>query len=108
MPQTQGLETQREMLSLVTARIRDAYIRKPFYVDGALDLLSVCRLLQQQGLTNALVRDGGRLGMFTTTDLRDALLRDTPPAQLAVREVAQFDLIEVQPDAEPWSWYLQN
>ena len=100
MPQTQGLETQREMLSLVTARIRDAYIRKPFYVDGAQDLLSVCRLLQQQGLTNALVRDGGRLGMFTTTDLRDALLRDTPPAQLAVREVAQFDLIEVQPDAE--------
>jgi CBS domain-containing protein len=28
-------ETQREMLSLVTARMRDAYVRKPFYVDGA-------------------------------------------------------------------------
>ena len=53
-----------------------------------------------RGLTEALVRDGERLGMFTTTDLRDALLRDTPPAALAVREVARFDLVEVSPDAE--------
>ena len=104
MPDSPGSPTQREMLSLVTARVRDAYVRKPFYVDGALDLVSVCRLLAQQGLTNALVQDhaegGERLGIFTTTDLRDALLRDTPPAALAVREVARFDLIEIRPDAE--------
>jgi CBS domain-containing protein len=64
----------------------------------------VCRLLSQQGLTSALVRDhagqGERLGIFTTTDLRDALLRDEPPATLAVRAVARFELIEVHPDAE--------
>ena len=109
MPETKASdslasERQREWLSLVTARIRDAYIRKPFYVDGALDLVSVCRLLAQQGQTNALVRDrdahGERLGMFTTTDLRDALLRPEPPATLAVRDVAHFDLVEVHPDAE--------
>jgi CBS domain-containing protein len=98
-------EPQREMLSLVTARIRDAYIRKPYYLDGATDLVSSCRELSANGLTHALVRDRDaagqeRLGMFTTTDLRDALLRDTPPAQLAVREVARFELIEIQADAE--------
>jgi CBS domain-containing protein len=104
MSDSPGSPTQREMLSLVTARVRDAYVRKPFYVDGALDLVSVCRLLAQQGLTNALVQDRAegveRLGIFTTTDLRDALLRDTPPAALAVRDVARFDLIEIRPDAE--------
>ncbi len=104
MPDSPGSQTQREMLTLVTARVRDAYIRKPFYVDGGLDLVSVCRLLSQRGLTNALVRDHGehgeRLGIFTTTDLRDALLRDEPPAALAVRAVARFELIEVHPDAE--------
>lgn len=100
MPESRGPESQREMLSLVTAKVRDAYVRKPFYVDGTLDLVSVCRLLSQQGLTVALVRDGERLGIFTTTDLRDALLRDTPPAALAVREVARFGLIEVDADAE--------
>lgn len=93
-------ESQREMLSLVTARVRDAYVRKPFYVDGGLDLVSVCRLMSQQGLTSALVTDAERLGIFTTTDLRDALLRETPPAQLAVREVSRFGLIEVDADAE--------
>lgn len=100
MPHTRGPESQREMLSLVTARVRDAYVRKPVYVDGALDLVSVCRQLSAQGLTAALVNDGERLGIFTTTDLRDALLRETPPAQLAVREVARFGLIEVDADAE--------
>ncbi len=97
-------EPQREMLSLVTARIRDAYIRKPFYVDGSQDLISVCRELSERGMTHALVRDAvgpqPRLGIFTTTDLRDALLRPEPPAQLPVREVAHFQLVEVQADAE--------
>ncbi len=100
MPHTRGPESQREMLSLVTARVRDAYVRKPFYVDAALDLVSVCRQLSAQGLTSALVQDGERLGIFTTTDLRDALLRDTPPQRLAVREVARFGLIEIEADAE--------
>jgi CBS domain-containing protein len=40
---------------------------------------------------DALVRDGDRLGIFTTTNLRDALLREVPPGQLAVREVATFE-----------------
>ena len=40
------------------------------------------------------------VGMFTTSDLRDALLRPVPPARLAVREVARFDLIGVTPDTE--------
>jgi CBS domain-containing protein len=95
----------REFLSLMMARVRDAYLRPPFMVDGSTDLVSLCAQLAQQGLTHALVRDTGpggqaRLGMFTTTDLRDALLRPVPPAELAVREVAQFDLVTVTPETE--------
>jgi len=98
MPHT--ADPQREMLTLVTARVRDAYLRKPHYVDGALDLVSLCRELHALGLTQALVRDEGRLGIFTTTDLRDALLREQPPAQLPVREVAHFDVVSVAADAD--------
>ena len=100
MPESRDAEIQRETLSLVTARVRDAYLRKPFYVDGGQDVVSVCRAMAQQQATSALVRDGARLGMFTTTDLRDALARDAAPALLAVREVARFDLVEVHPDDE--------
>ena len=91
---------QPEWLSLVMARVRDTGVREPFYVDGALDVVAVCRLLSGHGLTDALVRDGDRLGMFTTTDLRDALLRAESPGALAVRDIARFDLIEIAPEAE--------
>jgi CBS domain-containing protein len=84
----------------MTAQVRDAGVRKPVYIDGALDLVSVCRVMSQQGLRHVLVRDGERVGMFTTTDLRDALLRPVPPQHLAVREVARFELIGLAPDAE--------
>ncbi|MEP6589381.1 MAG: putative nucleotidyltransferase substrate binding domain-containing protein [Polaromonas sp.] len=94
----------REFLSLMMARLRNAFIRKPFFVDGGLDLVSVCRLISAQGLSNALVRDrqGGveRIGMFTTTDLRDALLLEVAPHELAVRDVAQFKLVSLPADAE--------
>jgi CBS domain-containing protein len=88
------------MLSLVTARIRDAYIRKPTFVDGSQSVVDVCRQMSLHGLTYALVRDGERIGMFTTSDLRDALLRPTPMSELAVRDCARFDLVAVDPDTD--------
>ena len=95
----------REFLSLMMARVRDAYLRKPFFVDGHTDLVSLCAQLAERDLTHALVNDTGpdgqaRVGMFTTTDLRDALLRPTPPGLIPVRDVARFELITVSPDAE--------
>jgi CBS domain-containing protein len=98
------IDHNRELMSLMLVRVKDAYLKKPFYVDGQLDLVSVCRILSSQKLTNALVRDlhNGveRIGMFTTTDLRDALLKPLAPHQLLVRDVARFDLISLPPDAE--------
>jgi CBS domain-containing protein len=98
---------QREFLSLMMARVRDAYVRKPFYVDGGLDLVSVCAAMAEAGQSNALVRDGERVGMFTTTDLRDALLRRPAPgaaylapSQVPVRDAARFELIGIDADAE--------
>jgi CBS domain-containing protein len=107
LTQTEAQGGQRELLSLMMARVRDAYVRKPFYVDGALDIVSACAALAEAGQGNALVTDGGRIGMFTTTDLRDALLRRPsgggayrPPTEVAVREVARFELVSVDADAE--------
>jgi CBS domain-containing protein len=84
----------REFVSLMASRVGDAYLRKAFFVEGDTDIVALCRELSRRGLSDALVRDGERLGIFTTTDLRDALLRPEPPEALAVREVATF---------EPWS-----
>lgn len=91
---------RRELASLMTARVRDAHIRQPLVVDGATDLVSVCRLLSERGIGDALVRDGARLGVFTTTNLRDALLRPEPPAALPVSAVSTFEPVSVSLDDE--------
>ena len=102
-PAPAGVGRDREFLSLLTARISEAYIRRPFYIDGALDLISACRLLADNDLTNALVLDNSseerRIGMFTTTDLRDALLLPVAPRDLPVARAARYDLITVRSDA---------
>ena len=103
LPSDGGRRREREFLSLMMAPIREAYIRPAHFVPGTLDIVSVCRELAAHGLTHTLVRDPGpqgeRIGMFTTTDLRDALLLPVPPAELPVAQVARFDLISIGPDA---------
>ncbi len=98
------IDHNREMMSLMLVRVKDAYLQKPFYLDGQLDLVSVCRILSEQKLTHALVRDmqdgTERIGMFTTTDLRDALLKHIAPSALPVSAIARFDLISLHPEAE--------
>lgn len=92
--------TRRDLASLMMSQVRDAYLRKPFFVDGSTDLLSLCRTMAGEGVTDALVRDGARIGIFTTTDLRDALLRSEPPGELSVGELARYEPISVSADAE--------
>ncbi|HVL21523.1 MAG TPA: putative nucleotidyltransferase substrate binding domain-containing protein [Amaricoccus sp.] len=84
----------------MASRVRDAPLRKPYYVDGGTDLVTLCRALAERGRTGALVRDGDRLGIFTTTDLRDALTRGVPPERIAVRDVAVFEPLAVAADDE--------
>ncbi|HEY2136694.1 MAG TPA: DUF294 nucleotidyltransferase-like domain-containing protein, partial [Xanthobacteraceae bacterium] len=109
MPTT-ATDVQREMLLLVTARVRDAYLRRPVYVDATLDLVSVCREMARLSVTGVLVRDGERLGLFTTTDLRDAVVVGAPLERVPVRDVARFDLITVQPDCELFEalWLMER
>ncbi|MRX52169.1 CBS domain-containing protein [Paracoccus sp. S-4012] len=78
--------------------VGEAFLRKPFFVDGDTDLVTLCRELSARGIGDALVRDGGRLGIFTTTDLREALLKPDPPSQLPVRAVATFDPVGLTTD----------
>lgn len=95
-------EAQREMWSLVTARVRDAGLTPPLVVDGSTDLVTLCRQMSQRGLSQALVNDGAarQLGIFSTEGLRDALLHALPPQRLAVREVADFAPVEVAAEAD--------
>ena len=91
---------QREMLSLVTARVRDAFVRKPFYVDGAPDLVSACCELCATTRPTSAVRDGERAGHLHHHRPARRAAAARSAGRLAVREVAHFELIGVAADAE--------
>ena len=109
-PETTGLSPRgeaaslrherREFVSMMTRKVRDAHILKPVIVDGTTDLVTLCSELSRRRVNDALVRDGDRLGIFTTTDLRDALASGKPPADRQVREIAHFKPYAVEADDE--------
>lgn len=89
---------QREFTTLMSAQVRDVYLRKPHFLDAGTDLVTTSRELARQEISDALVRDGARLGIFTTTRLRDALLEPRPPSALTVGEFTAYDLRAVRTD----------
>ncbi len=99
-----GVAKSDEWVTMATSRVRDAQVRMPPIVDADLDLVAVCRCMAQADTSHVLVRNPARgehaLGMFTTTDLRDAMLQSAWPAPLAVGQQARFELVRVQADAD--------
>ncbi|MDO8251537.1 MAG: DUF294 nucleotidyltransferase-like domain-containing protein [Rhodoferax sp.] len=93
-------KSQHELQSLTLSRVDEAFLRPAHFVDATTDILSVVKLFQAQRTSNVLVRDTRsvppRLGIFTATALQRAILDGRPLDQLAVGELANFSLIEVQ------------
>lgn len=84
----------------MSSRVGDVFLRPPYIADGATDLVSLCRALADRDIADALVRDDDRLGMFTTTNLRDALLMDRPPAELTAAQLATFPVVSISVKAD--------
>lgn len=93
---------QHELESLTMARVDEAFVRPAVFVEPQTDILSVVRLFQEQRASSVLVReavDGApeRLGIFTSTMVQKAVLDGRPLQQLAVAELANFQVITVRP-----------
>jgi CBS domain-containing protein len=92
-------DTEREMHALATSPVAEAFLRTAHVVDGAADIVAVATLMQRERTSSVLVRDGLRLGIFTSTGLQRAVLDGRPPAALPVRELATFRLVSIDPQA---------
>ncbi|WP_047236297.1 putative nucleotidyltransferase substrate binding domain-containing protein [Chromobacterium subtsugae] len=64
----------RELQTLLAATVRDAGCRQPVFVDAAASIRDAARAMRAQRSKSVLVRDGERLGIFTTTDFRDIII----------------------------------
>ena len=82
----------REWQTLLAARVRDVYVKKPLFLDGEDSVLDAARLMKQHKAKSILVRHGRRVGIFTTSDFRDLII-DGTPSDTALGTLCRFDLI---------------
>ncbi len=94
-------KSRHELQSLTMARVDEAFVRPPHFVDAETDIVSVVRLFQAERITTVLVRDASsqppRLGIFTHTGLQRAILSGLPLDELTVGQLANFSLVSVRP-----------
>ena len=94
-------QSRHELQSLTMARVNEAFVRAPYFVDADTSILEVVKQFHALRTTTLLVRDESAnppaLGIFTANGLQRAILDGTPLNQLAVRGLANFSLIKVRP-----------
>jgi CBS domain-containing protein len=94
-------QSRHELQSLTMARVDEAFVRPPHFVDADMTILDVVKHFQSMRTATVLVRDTRvvppALGIFTATGLQRAILHATPLDRLPVREMANFSLIKVKP-----------
>ncbi|OWY40023.1 hypothetical protein CEK28_04620 [Xenophilus sp. AP218F] len=84
----------RELQTLLTATVRDVAYRQPVFVSAADSVRAVAAAMKAHKSKSVLVRDGERLGIFTTTDFRDIVL-DAVPGDAPVGEHCQYQLLTI-------------
>ena len=94
-------KSRHELQSLTMARVDEAFVRTPHFVDADTSILEVVRQFHALRTATLLVRDRQMsppaVGIFTLTGLQRAILDGTPLDRLAVRGLANFSLIKVRP-----------
>ncbi|MDB5868930.1 MAG: cyclic nucleotide-binding protein, partial [Polaromonas sp.] len=94
-------QSRHELQSLTMARVDEAFVRPPHFVDAGMSILNVVRQFHALRTATLLVRDRQvsppAVGVFTVTGLQRAILDGTPLDRLPVRGLANFSLVKVRP-----------
>jgi CBS domain-containing protein len=91
--------SQHEIHSLSMAKVSEAFLRAPHFVDSDVDILSVVKIFQEKRVNNILVRNldstQTRIGIFTATSLVRASSTGKPLGDLKVGDYTNYNLVTV-------------
>ena len=92
--------SEHEINSLSMARVDQAFLRPPYFLDSKDNILSAVKIFNEKRINNVLVRDESgpqlRLGIFTSTSLVRAILDGVPLSELPIGAYSNYALISVK------------
>jgi CBS domain-containing protein len=84
--------------SVLRLRVREARCQAAHFVDGACTIEQAGHAMREHNIVTLFVRDEGRIGIVTWTDLGEAAILKRLPLETRVREISHFDVVAVTPD----------
>ncbi len=88
----------RDLSSFTLAKIQDAYIHPPVFVDANSSIRDAALAMKAHKTNSVLVQDGDELGIVTATDLREAAIIERRSVDEPVGPLATYELIGMAPD----------
>ena len=92
------LKGNRELNSLMVARVGQAYIQPALFIDASASLYEAGCLMRDKHTNTLLVRDGDQVGIVTGMNMSKAVILNRQPVETSIGSIAHFDLITVKPD----------
>jgi CBS domain-containing protein len=92
------LKGNRELNSLMMARVGQAYIHPALYIDASASLYEAGCLMRDKHTNSLLVRDGDQVGVVTGMNMCKAMVLNRQPIETPIGSIAHFDVITVKPD----------
>jgi CBS domain-containing protein len=91
-------QTIRELQPVMMARVREAYVHPPLYVEAATSIFEAAGRMKANKATSLLVRADGRTGIVTGIDMREAVILGRRPVETPVGEIATWQLLTIAPE----------
>lgn len=84
--------------SMLRARVRDLFLQPAEFAPADATIVEAVRRMNDLDCKALFVRDGERVGIFTRTDLADAVILKQLPIDAPVAPIAQYRIIGVRSD----------
>lgn len=88
-----------EFSSFMIARVRDAYLHRPYIADADVPVIEAIQGMEQEKAKTILVRGGEKLGIVSDTDIRRKLLLVGESIDIPVGNIATFPVVGISTDA---------
>ncbi len=88
----------RDLSSFTLAKIQDAYIHPPVFVDANSSIHEAALVMKAHKTNSVLVQNGDELGIVTATDLREAAIIQRRSVDDPVGALATYELIDMGPN----------